>query len=118
MLGHPGKATDMKAIVTFFCIALLFCGCQSSPPRFNAKIPPGYYLVVGHVHKPGLIKCGARDKTLQALIDEAGGQTRTAFLDSIRVSSGDTTNFFSLSQNPELPCGSRVWVSTSLWVLF
>lgn len=107
----------MVYVVLVLCLLFTMCGCRSAIPRFNASIPTGYYLVVGHVNKPGLIKCGATEKTLKALIDEAGGPTRNAHLDSIQVSFAGTTNFFSLNQNPQLPCGAKVKVSIPLFDL-
>lgn len=104
-------------VLVLLCLLFTMCGCRSAAPRLNASVPSGYYLVVGHVNKPGLIKCGETEKTLKALINEAGGPTRNASLDSIQVSFAGTTNYFNLNENPMLPCGARVHVSFPLFDL-
>lgn len=91
------------------------CGCRSVVHHTDATIPPGYYLVVGHVNKPGLIECGVSEKTLRELIEEAGGAPHGDSLDHIEVSYSGKTNFFSLNQNPQLPCGARVRVRIPLF---
>jgi hypothetical protein len=95
----------------FLCLSVAFTGCHSGPPKLSAGMPPGYYLIVGHVKNPGLVKCDGAEIPLTTLIAEAGGVTHKGFTGAIRVVYAGNTNFVNLKkQDPLLPCGTRVSV--------
>lgn len=102
------------------------CGCQA--PRRGASTialpspaeqvsPPGHYLVVGEVHRPGPIACTEKDRTLSELIDQAGGFSDLASLKRVLVFRSGVTNNYNFWRikdgtlaDPIVPCGATVRV--------
>jgi len=105
----------------FTCGWLAICGCRSSVRLDAVKnaVPDGY-LVVGEVQKPGPIPSHGSQKTLLALLTEAGGLRELAYTKKIQIIHSGVTNTVSYwpikkgeTEDPLVPLGSTVLVKAA-----
>lgn len=113
------KAVTMNAALIVTLVGIIAAiGCRTSDRALDAGgVDSHSYLVVGEVHRPGVVFSRNSLQTLLRLIDSRGGFTENAQRTKVRVIYSGTTNLHNCHSirdgklpDPLIPLGATIVV--------